>query len=136
MMWAFATVLLLASVAAAEDQQPCRREGTNVVCTEAAFTTITYRYLEKDTALKVCDAERKGLQDQNDKLRKTIVECPTPPPCPEKNETLRHVGFALGIIGTAVAVMTPFFPNIGPVAQSVLIAGGAATTGFGYVLTF
>lgn len=142
-----ATMLLSVAAAAEErEQDACRYEGDTVVCTKDGFTRITHRYMDLQAKLKVCEAEKAHADGEAGRLRTALESCagvppapaaPVMTPCPpQRNATLQHVGFALGVVGTAVAVMAPFFPNLGPVNQGLLIAGGAVTTGLGYIVTF
>lgn len=118
---AFAVVLMGAVVARATEQ-PCHRDGSNVVCTKEGFeklvdATIDFKAQAQDTTLKLTARERD------------LDTCITAKPQPPMGRTL--LSYVAGIFGAAMSVASAHVAN--PTMQSallgvglVLIGGGAA----------
>lgn len=112
------------------EEQPCRRDGSNVVCTDAGFTklidaTLDFKKQAQESSIRLA-AREKDLDETKRALDTCLAQ---PDPAPPVQRTL--LAYAAGLIGTAMTVVSPTFRN--PTTQAmaigvglVLIGGGAA----------
>lgn len=116
-------------------EEPCRRDGSRVVCDAASFDALMDRCVDAMTETKTCAVKLEAaVKDRDAALEKcATVPVPAPAPKPPPSSMQPLVGFLMGVVGAAVAVMTPFV-DASTGTQAAAIFGGVALVGSGFML--
>lgn len=130
------TILLTCKIAFGEEQ-PCRREGDRISCTERGFKVLTDKIIDLKAEAQGLDLKLDAARQNEADARKALEECiaTIPPPPPPKKLWKPITGYALGVVGTvglvlAAALDTSFGARAGTAALGV----GALAGGFVLVL--
>jgi hypothetical protein len=116
-------------------EQPCRRVDGNVVCSNAAFKILTDRCIDAQGQAKECAVKLDAVRKDYDEAKKALDACVAsiPPPPPPRSALRPALGFAAGVVGTALVAAAPLL-NIDTGWQVGMGLAGVGMLAGGFIL--
>lgn len=136
-------LLVLAAVvscanSAVAAEGPCHEDGDYVTCEKPGFDKLVVKCQDFKRRAEGCEAELAVTKEYVAALEKAAQDCnPVCPVCPPpkvQSGQRQAWGFALGVVGTALAMAAPLFPQLGSTAQVGTVAGGITLIATGFIV--